>query len=309
MSDKKTNFVALTRASFLTSVIAPLTAGTLLSYLYNPSWDWINYILLLIMGMGLHIATNVYNDIYDTRQGTDRVNAHRNPFSGGSGVLLGAPDLATLMFRIARAGLLAALVSALGLTFRIQDDDRLIFWILVLLSAFLSKYYTAAPVKLAYRGLGEFFVWLAFGPMAILAAMISQHAELSEPFILAMPLTGLSTLSILLLGQMIDRPADAETGKRGLAVRIGNRKTALVYMAVQGLLCLNLVVLALKTPEPGIYALLPLVPYALFLPRIVKDLQQPKEPSSIIRAAGKNVQLHLGFSLMLIAGLALAKIF
>ena len=72
------------------------------------------------------------------------------------------------------------------------------------LSAFLSKYYTAAPIKLAYRGMGELFVWLAFGPMAILLAAVGQNVGFHTYIIAGLAVTGLSTLSILLIGQLID---------------------------------------------------------------------------------------------------------
>jgi 1,4-dihydroxy-2-naphthoate octaprenyltransferase len=77
------------RAPFLSSIIAPIVTGSLLGAKIAGSFGLVEFLLVLVTGLGLHIAVNVYNDIYDTLQGTDKVNVHRNEFSGGSGVLLG----------------------------------------------------------------------------------------------------------------------------------------------------------------------------------------------------------------------------
>jgi hypothetical protein len=86
----------------------------------------------------------VYNDIYDTLQGTDRINVNRNPFSGGSSVLQNAPHLLPVMSKIARLGLGSAFLATVVLTFLIDQSLWNYLWLLFLLSAFFSKYYTAA---------------------------------------------------------------------------------------------------------------------------------------------------------------------
>ena len=251
MTTAHPGFARMTRLPFLSSILSPLLAGTLLAVLVGGAFDVLNFVVVLAMGVALHIATNVYNDIYDTLQGTDRINVHRNEFSGGSGVLLDRPDLLPAMYRIARLALVAALVAAAVLAARVDAGLRIHVAALYLLSAFFSKYYTAAPVKLAYRGWGEVSVFFAFGPMAILIAAVSQNVAFHPAVIAAMPMTGISTLSILLIGQMIDRDADRDTGKWGIAVRSGRKSAALLYTAVQLLLCVNLVVLTFIVPGSG----------------------------------------------------------
>ena len=68
----------MVRAQFLTSVISPIVVGTLLSVQINGYFYIINFIIVMLIGVGLHVSTNVYNDIYDTIQGTDKLNVHRN---------------------------------------------------------------------------------------------------------------------------------------------------------------------------------------------------------------------------------------
>ena len=300
----------MVRAPFLSSIISPLIVGTLLSVIITGKLQVLNFIIVLIMGICLHIATNVYNDIYDTKQGTDKINVNRNEFSGGSGVLVDHPDLFPKMYRLARLGLIGAVLATIVLYFNINDRLQIHLILLLLFSLFFSKYYTAAPVKLAYRGLGEFFVWLAFGPMAILVAAVSQNVGFYKIICLAMPITGISTLSILLIGQMIDLDADKATGKLGVAARFGNRATSYIYMIVQIVLCINIVILSIVFLKNGWPVLISLIPYIILIPKIFKIIiQNYDHPESIKIAARLNVLLHILFSLLFIIGLILIIVF
>jgi 1,4-dihydroxy-2-naphthoate octaprenyltransferase len=306
MDSSRPCFLKMIRAPFLSSIILPLSAGTLLSFYISGTLDVFNLIMVLIMGICLHIATNVYNDIYDTLQGTDKVNVHRNEFSGGSGVLVDNPDLLPVMYRIARFSLAGALMVTIVLLLRIKAPLQIYLVNLFLLSVFFSKYYTAAPVKLAYRGLGEFFVWFAFGPMAILDAAVSQNVGFHRIIVAAMPVPGISTLSILLIGQMIDLEADKATGKWGVAVRLGNRTTSYIYLAVQLFLGINIIILALLFLHNGWLVLISLIPYILLVPKIFHILINNYHQSELLKQAAKlNVLLHLSFSLLFILSLIL----
>lgn len=303
MKKKDPSILQMIRAPFLSSIIAPIVTGSLLAASINGRLEWVEFILVLITGLGLHIATNVYNDIYDTLQGTDKVNVHRNEFSGGSGVLLDNPALMNKMYRLARSGLIIALLSTAGLTFFIERELWIVLWGLYLLSAFFSKYYTAAPVKLAYRGLGEFSVWFAFGPMAIAIASISQNLFPSAEIMWLMPVSGFSTLSILLVGQLIDLDADKKGGKHGVASRLGTLPTAVIYVFVQLAIVALVTVMALSFAGPSIWLLLAIIPYILFFPRsLTMILKHHGDPAELKKVAKMTVQIHLLFSLLLIIG-------
>ncbi len=291
------------RAPFLSSILAPIFAGTLLSFSINGYINVPAFIIVTITGIGLHVATNVYNDIYDTIQGTDKVNVHRNEASGGSGVLIDNPDLMGRMFFLARAGLVIAFAGTVFMSFFLEQSLLPYLWALFLLSAFFSKYYTAPPVKLAYRGLGEFSVWFAFGPMAVLFAALSQNIGFHPWVIMLMPATGLSTLSILLVGQMIDLEADRKGGKHGVSSRLGTRFTAWLYLVVQILLVMNIIVISYKYPGASRIFLLALVPYILIFPKAAKIiLTGHDEPESLKTGAKLTVLTHIAFSLLLLVG-------
>ncbi len=294
------------RAPFLSSVIAPLLAGTLLSVSIQGEFQVLNFFLVLLIGVGLHAAVNVYNDIYDTIQGTDKVNVHRNEASGGSGILQDHPGLMGRMFWIARLSLLMALAGSIGLSFVIDPTLVPLLWSLYLLSAFFSKYYTAPPVKLAYRGWGEVSVWIAFGPMAILIAAVGQNLSFHPAILSLMPITGLSTLSILLVGQMIDLDADRAGGKHGMASRLGTRAASLTYLFVQLAIVANLIFLALTLQSPGWPILLALLPYLVISPRAASIIIKHHQDADKLKQGAKlTVLLHLAFSVLLILAMAI----
>jgi 1,4-dihydroxy-2-naphthoate octaprenyltransferase len=293
----------MVRAQFLSSIIAPILAGTLLAVFINGQIEVLPFIFVLIIGIGLHIATNVYNDIYDTIQGTDKVNVHRNENSGGSGVLLDRPDLMGKMYSLARTGLLMALVGTIALSFLIEKELWPYLWGLYLLSAFFSKYYTAPPFKLSYRGFGEVSVWFAFGPMAILIATVGQGVTFHPMVLMLMPATGLSTLSILLAGQMIDLDADRAGGKHGVASRMGTRFTSILYIIVQLAIVSNMLVLFFYYPGKSWVFLLALIPYVFLFPKAAGIMVKHHDnPDMIKQGARFTVLTHVAFSLLLIIG-------
>lgn len=306
---KKPGILKMMRAPFLSSIIAPLVTGILLSYSINGSLNVVGVVLVIIIGLALHIATNVYNDIYDTIQGTDKVNVHRNESSGGSGVLQDFPELMPKMFLLARASLVIALIGTVILTFFIEKELWPVLWGLFLLSAFFSKYYTAPPIKLAYRGLGEVSVWLAFGPMAILIAAVSQNIGFHPQVILLMPVAGLSTLSILLVGQLIDIDADRKGGKHGVASRLGTRATSFIYLFVQLALITNVFLLFAFYPNPGWPLLLSLIPYLILFPKAISIiLKHYSEEDKLKEGAKLTVLTHVVFSFLLIIGFIIYNI-
>ncbi len=309
MTEPKTSLVQILRAPFFSSILAPLLVGALIGAIIHGSVAWLGLALILVMGLGLHAATNVYNDIYDTLQGTDRINLHRNDFSGGSGLLVQHPELLPRMYRVARVSLLVALTAAVVLVLLLPNPLRPYLIGLYALAAFFSKYYTAAPIKLASRGLGEISVWFAFGPMAVLAGALSQQATFHPYVVAAMPLTGLSTASILWMGQMIDLPADAAAGKRGMVARLGSGVARYGFVVIHLLLVTGITALAWRLQPAGWIILIALLPYPLLFRRAWRTVHlYHDQPAELKAAAGLNVQMHLLFSLLIVVALALVLI-
>ncbi len=302
MKREKPNLLEMARAPFLFAIVVPLTIGTLLSVHITGSLDVLGLVFASLVGIGLHVSTNVYNDIYDTKQGADTSRSSKSEFSGGSGILVKHPDMERDMFDLARAGIIAGFIGYVGLLW--TSDTR--FWpiltFIFLVSAFFSKYYTAAPFKFAYRGFGEIAVWFGFGPLAVLLASTAQNVGF-HPYILSiMPITGLSTLFIVWMGQMVDLPDDVAAGKKGLVARIGLEKSVYGLLLIHIFALVNVIFVS-AILNPGIFLLLALIPHGFLLPLMFKKLTREEKDQKLLSSVSKlNFTLYFLFSLSLIIG-------
>ena len=181
-------------------------------------FNWWLALLTLVGGAAIHIGLNVANDIFDALSGADEANVHadavqrrlaRDPARSG----LPAPDGAALWRRLRR---------------RHRHRHHLVLTrgslellAIGLLGVVLSVFYTAPPLRLVHRGLGEITTALGFGPIMVLGAYVVQAEKLSwEAFVVSVPVAILIAL-VLYVNEIPDRYSDAAVGKRTLPARLG----------------------------------------------------------------------------------------
>ncbi len=302
MSKNKPNILEMARAPFLFAIVVPLAISTLLSVHITGKLNPFGLIFASLLGISLHITTNVYNDIYDTKQGADTSRSSKNEYSGGSGIIINHPEMEKSMFKLARTGILLGFLGYLGLLFISEIKFWPILTIIFLVSVFLSKYYTASPFKFAYRGLGEIVVWLGFGPLAVLLGAVGQNIGFHPYIISIMPITGLSTLFIVWMGQMVDLPDDRAAGKKGLVARIGLQKSVYGLFIIHLLALVNVIFVSFIL-NPGNFLLLALIPHSVLLPMMGKKLYREKKDRNLMKETSRlNFTLYLLFSISLIIG-------
>lgn len=217
----------MTRITGLIAMLFPLLISTAVAMFITGNLNIPGLFLAAVVGFSIHISMNVYNDIYDTKQGSDSLSSSKNLFSGGSATLIKNPELEGKMFTIARTGLFIGLLGTLGLIWISEIHLWPVFIFIFLTASFLSKYYTAEPFKFAYRGLGEIVVWFGFGPLAILLGSAAQGVPFHPLIISIMPITGLTTLIFSWSGELADMPYDIKAKKRGLVLRLGIKRAFL----------------------------------------------------------------------------------
>jgi len=289
------------RLQGLLATVSPLVVGTVAAVTVTGELLPAALALAALVGFSLHVSMNVYNDVYDTRQGSDSIESSRSMFSGGSGALLENPEMEGTMLSIARGGLAVAAVGTLGLMWISDVSLWPLFIGIYALSAFLSKYYSAGPIKLAYRGAGEFFVWLAFGPMAVLLAAAAQGLPFHEHVVAVMPLCGIVTLMVALNGQMVDLPFDARAGKVGIVLRIGLRRS-LRLMALLHLAATANLLLAAAIFSGGWILLFSLLVYLPLLPLAFRSMREGlHDADALYRGATLNFAALVAFSVALMA--------
>ncbi|MDT0274870.1 1,4-dihydroxy-2-naphthoate polyprenyltransferase [Blastococcus goldschmidtiae] len=283
-------WLAGARPRTLPAALAPVLVGTGAAAALD-GFRASTALLALVVALALQVAVNYANDYSDGTRGTDadRVGPMRLVGSGAASprAVLGA---AMLSFAVAAvAGLvLAALTS----------------WWLVAVGAvcILAAWtYTGGPIPYGYRALGEVFVFVFFGLVAVVGTTYVQTGTLPGlAFAVSVPI-GLLIVAILVVNNLRDIDGDAQVGKRTLAVLLGERGTRHAFAGL--FVVALLVVLAVGIIRP--WALLTLLAVPLGIPPLRSVLGGGRGPALIAALAGTG-RLTLATGVLLGAGLALS---
>ncbi len=228
-------WVAGARPRTLPAAIAPVAVGAAAAYNADGRVIVWRAIAALIVSVGVQVGTNYVNDYADGKRGTDDVRVGPVRLVGQRLASADAVrNAAVIAFAIAAAfGL--ALCAAAG-------------WQLALVgaAAILAGYfYTGGPKPYGYAGLGELFVFVFFGLVATAGSTYVQLERVTGKSVLAGVALGLWATGLLVVNNLRDRVGDEKSGKKTLAVRIGDRNTRALYFAC---LVLGVIVAGLVTP-------------------------------------------------------------
>ena len=217
--------VVATRPGFLTASAVPVLIGLAVAGLTG-SIDWITGLLTLLGAVLAHAGANVLNDYYDTRAGCDDANDDRVfPFTGGSRMIQN--ELLTLESTQRLGWGLLASVVVIGLVLTAVSGPALLA--IGIAGLLIGWAYSAPPLRLCARGLGELGVALGFGLLIPLGTCYVQTSMLSAVAMAAgLPFALLITL-VLYINQFPDLRADAATGKRNWVVRLGVQRARVGY--------------------------------------------------------------------------------
>jgi 1,4-dihydroxy-2-naphthoate octaprenyltransferase len=185
---------------------------------------WWRALAALVAAVAIQVGTNYANDYSDGTRGTDAPSKRAGPVRlVGSG--LASPGA------VRRAALLAFAVAAVaGLSLAIAVDLRLL---LVGVASFAAGWlYTGGPKPYGYAGFGEVFVFLFFGVVATVGSTYVQTARITGLSVGASIPIGLLATALLVVNNLRDIPGDTESGKRTLAVRLGDRRTRVLYVVL-----------------------------------------------------------------------------
>ncbi len=210
------HWVLAARPKTLPAALVPVWVGSvpvLFGDLPGVEFSWLVFFSTLSGAILIQIATNLFNDAIDAEKGADteeRVGPRRATASG----LLSREAV----LRGAVAVCLVAVVTAIPLILRHG-------WVPVAIggTAFALAYaYTGGPFPLAYRGLGELFVILFFGFVAVMGTYYMQTgAWYGHPGWLAALQVGCYSTVLIAINNLRDHVQDRKVGKRTLAVRFG----------------------------------------------------------------------------------------
>jgi len=285
-------WISAARPRTLPAAVAPVLVGTALAW-RDRSMDTAAAALCLGFALLIQIGTNFANDYYDFVKGADtaaRVGPRRAVAAG----LIAATTMRLAMWTM----FAAAFVCGLGL---IAWGGP---WLLVIgvASILCGIAYTGGPWPLGYHGLGDVFVFLFFGLVAVGATYFVQTGNVSkDALLLAVPI-GLLAANILVVNNYRDVETDAAAGKRTLAVRFGRRAARVQHSL--SLLIAWVVPVWMAVRERSAWLLLPLI-LAPLAWRHVRRLRTSTAPQDLIALLGDTGKLLAMYALLLSAGLVL----
>ncbi|MFZ9941437.1 MAG: 1,4-dihydroxy-2-naphthoate octaprenyltransferase [Luteolibacter sp.] len=228
------------RPKTLPAAVVPVWVGCVLAWKLSGHFDLTLALLTLAGSLCIQIATNFFNDAIDARKGADterRLGPRRVTASG----LLKPQTVMSIAF-----GFLFLAVLCGHQLYQVRGWPILAIGIP---SLFLAYGYTGGPVPLAYRGLGELFVILFFGFVAVAGTVFIQTgAWPREAWLLGLQI-GLLSAVLISINNFRDREEDASTGKRTLAVRFGPKfAAALIWLEIKIAAFAGLVWIAFEKP-------------------------------------------------------------
>jgi len=210
------------------AVIMPALVGFATAYRASGQFSLLKAGLALIAMASIHLGSNLLNDYFDYKQGADLNNPNRNQFSGGSRhIVSGIKSPRTfLIYGVSCliTGLLCGVVILM-----LAGSERTVLIGIAVLGILLGYFYTAPPLKLAYRGLGEVTVFICFGLLPMLAALYVLAGNITgNSILLALPF-GFLVTNIIWINEFPDHDSDKAARKNTLVVKLTPRYARTVY--------------------------------------------------------------------------------
>ncbi|MBO0767156.1 MAG: 1,4-dihydroxy-2-naphthoate polyprenyltransferase [Solirubrobacterales bacterium] len=283
------------RPRTLPAAVAPVFVGTALAE-YQNQFHWLRFVATLLGAILIQVGANLSNDYSDARRGADTEDRLGPVRVTAGGLVPPRQVLIATYVTFALAVLVGVyLIAVAG-------------WVLLAIGAAsiaAGVLYTGGPRPYGYEGLGEVFVFLFFGIVAVAGTYFVQTKTVDwQAFALAVPV-GLPVTAILVVNNTRDIDTDRRAGKRTLAVRMGRERSRRFYAA----LLAGAYVLLVPTLLAGdfqLWLLLPLisVPLALRLTQTMFETSHGPALNGVLAGTG---QLQLAFCVLLSAGLLLSK--
>jgi 1,4-dihydroxy-2-naphthoate octaprenyltransferase len=282
------------RPRTLPAAVAPVVVGTALAGsegVFRP----LAFLAALVGSVFIQIGTNLSNDYSDARRGADTED-RLGPVRVTAGGLV--PPRRVLLWTYLAFGV--ALVAGAYLTV-VAGIELLLVGIVSILAGVL---YTGGPRPYGYEGLGELFVFLFFGVVAVCGSYFVQTERLTgEALAVSVPV-GLLAAGILVVNNIRDVDTDRRAGKRTLVVKLGRERARYLFAGMVGLALASPVAICLAFGLDA-WVLLPIAstPLAVGLARTVGSRTDGPALNSALAGAGALLGV---FSVLLAAGLLLS---
>ena len=298
MKSKLLIFFLASRPKFLTASVAPVLVGSALAFAVSGAFSTQLFILALLAIMFLHSGANIANDYFDHISRNDWLNKNPTPFSGGRRFIQGSilsPKTTLVLALIA-----LAIGAGLGVVIVVltQSIFILVLGIIGLLGGF---FYTAPPIRLGYRCLGEPVIALLFGILPVYGSYYLQTQTIDVIPLIPAVIVGILIFLVIFINEFPDFAADTAVNKRTLVVRFGVPASIWIYRIA--LISSYIITAAAMLYRPFVYAGFL---YLLTFPAAIVVIKVANKENLLTpgryRANELTVFLHTIGSLTLVAG-------
>jgi len=220
----------LSRVPFLSVMVLPYILGALLASRFRGVFNWTVFFIGLFGALLVQLIAHYSGEIYDLAEDRLSVTLEKNFFTGGSQVVVENHIGPRKVRNLIRVLFFLAMITGLILQFYFKTGN----WTLGLgLSGIICAYfYSKPPLRLAGRGVGEFFIAYAFGWLAVNTGFYLQVSQFDPlAFWVSLPIA-CSVVNIILINEYPDYPADKQVFKQNILVRVGKAKGVWLYTAM-----------------------------------------------------------------------------
>ena len=281
------------RLPTLGAAVAPVAAGSAVA-VHDGAFRAGPAIAALLGALAIQVGANLANDRSDYRRGADTAERIGPPRVTQLGLLSERQVLAGAAAAFAAAALAGVwLIAAAGWPVAAAGAASIL----------AAVAYTGGPWPFGYRGLGEVFAFVFFGPVAVAGSHYVQAERFAPEAAAAGVPVGLTVAAILMVNNVRDIRTDAAAGKRTLAVLLGRRRARALFAAT---LALAAAAAAALWPAAGFGA--PVLLAWAALPLAIGPLRavlRSEDGPSLNAALRATARFHLAFGLLLAAGIAL----
>ncbi|NTW48177.1 MAG: 1,4-dihydroxy-2-naphthoate polyprenyltransferase [Chlorobiales bacterium] len=282
------------RPKTLPAGILPVVIGSALAYT-DKKFAFLPALVALLCATLIQITTNFINEIYDHRKGADTPDRLGPVRAVATGLI---PEKTMIRVSIS----VVAVTFLVGLYLVVRGGLPVL--LIGIVSLVLAWAYTGGPFPLAYKGLGDIFVFIFFGVVAVTCTYYVQALELSTASFVASISPGALATNILGINNIRDIPTDTKVNKRTLAVRIGAENARRLYVLLTASAFIAPAFLYFQ--GYGLWVLLPFLSLPLAISIVSKLYRMSgKELNELLGATGKLMTIH-GF--LLSAGLILSAL-
>lgn len=285
-------WILAARPRTLTAAVVPVLVGTGLAF-HERSFAMWPALAALLGAVLIQVGTNLANDYFDHKKGADA--GRRGPTRVTQAGLVTEGQM--------RRAIVVAFTGAILCGIYLAAIGGWPIVVIGLLSILSGLAYTGGPYPLGYHGLGDLFVFVFFGIVAVAGSFYVQSHRLTPLALWAAVPVGLLSVAILTVNNIRDIESDRTAGKRTLVVRWGRGFGIAEYTFCIALaFAVPVVLVASRRLSP--WGLLPLIASPL-APPLLQRVASSADPVELVRCLGATSRLLLLYGLLFAVGVAL----